>query len=358
MRHIPIRRGSLVLVVFLLLAALSLALAPREPQQGGGLQDRVAALEAAVSSLSQQLAGLTAFRTIDVDCGSGATIQAALTSVQSHLGLVNINVFGVCSENLVMRRSGIRIAAGAPGAGITAANSTLPVIQSVSPDAGLRPVLLDGLTLTGGSAGVLIDFAWQVRLFNCLIRNAGFGIQVDHHGIVRLQQTVVEANGSGVVARNGGLVYIDGGVIRNNAGDGVGLNDATAHIRGSATISSNGFRGVSVSNHSVLSLDAATITGSALTGVFVSGASMVALEDGATITANTGSGISLMDTSIVQKRRSLADIHITNNGGWGIVCSVPPAVAQIVGFGTQQGNISGNGSGNISCPISPGPFAQ
>jgi hypothetical protein len=37
---------------------------------------------------------------------------------------------------------------------------------------------------------------------------------------------------------------------------------------------------------------------------------------------------------------------------------VPPAVAQIVGFGSQQGNISGNGSGNINCPISPGPFAQ
>jgi hypothetical protein len=47
-------------------------------------------------------------------------------------------------------------------------------------------------------------------------------------------------------------------------------------------------------------------------------------------------GISLMDTSIVHKRRSLANIHITSNGGWGIVCSVPPAVAQIVGFHFQM----------------------
>ena len=73
---------------------------------------------------------------------------------------------------------------------------------------------------------------------------------------------------------------------------------------------------------------------------------------------NTGSGISLMDTSLVHKNRSLADIHITNNGAWGLVCSVPPAVAQIVGFTFQTGDISGNASGNINCPISPGPLAQ
>ena len=37
---------------------------------------------------------------------------------------------------------------------------------------------------------------------------------------------------------------------------------------------------------------------------------------------------------------------------------IQPAVAQVVGFTFETGNVSGNASGNIDCPVSPGPKAQ
>ena len=348
------------IVVGVLVSACSLVGAAAPPEQGGGLADRVAALEATVSSLTQQVAALGMGVTIDVHCGTGATIQAALLGVQHHPAAVRINVFGVCSENVRISRNNVQIRAGAPGAGITAAIPFQPVIRTEPFGLGLRLLTLVGLTISGGNNGVLLDYGSQAQLVDCIVtNNSGAGIQVARQSIVRLENVVAEANGGpGVSAATGSLAVINGGTVRNNTSDGVALFNATAEIGNSVVIASNGRYGISPSNHSVLSLNAATVTANAITGVFVSGGSHVSLGAGASITANTGSGISLMDTSIVHKHRSLADIHITNNGAWGIVCSVPPAVAQIVGFTFQTGDISGNPSGNINCPISPGPLAQ
>jgi hypothetical protein len=102
---------------------------------------------------------------------------------------------------------------------------------------------------------------------------------------------------------------------------------------------------------------AATVNSNGFDGLFLSGGSRVYLAAGTIISGNGRSGISLMDTSLAQKFRATFDIHITNNTKYGIVCSDPPAVAQIVGFTFQQGNVIGNPLGNIACPISPGPKA-
>jgi hypothetical protein len=189
---------------------------------------------------------------------------------------------------------------------------------------------------------------------------ATFGVRVDHRSSVHLENTVVEANFSGGLSSvNGGYILLNGGAVRENAGHGISLHSgSTATIKGSASIASNVGFGIELEGRSLLSLAASTVTDNDFTGVFVRGGSSVSLNAGATISANQLSGISLMDTSLVHKTRNLADIHITDNGGYGIVCSLPPAVAQIVGFTFQQGNITGNALGNIDCPISPGPKAQ
>jgi hypothetical protein len=41
------------------------------------------------------------------------------------------------------------------------------------------------------------------------------------------------------------------------------------------------------------------------------------------------------------------DTQVVNNGANGIICSPPPAAAQIVG---SPGTVSGNGSDVIACP--------
>jgi len=358
-RNTPLSRfGSMLAVGVLVAAAFSFVQAAPPPEQNGGLQDRVTALEAAVSSLTQQIAALSLPASIDVNCGGGTTIQSALLSVQNHPAAVRINVFGVCTENVRVPRNNVQIRAGAPGAGITAANPAQPVIRTEPFGLGIRLLSLSGLTLSGGTNGVLADFGAQVQMGNCVVKNNSFaGIQIARQSIVRLENTVVELNGSGVSATTGALAVINGGAVQNNSGDGVVLTDATGEIGGSAVVASNGRYGISPSHHAVLSLNDATVTANTITGVFVTGGSLVSLGAGATITGNMGSGISLMDTSLVHKHRALADIHITNNGSWGVVCSLPPAVAQIIGF-TLTGDISGNASGNINCPISPGPLSQ
>jgi outer membrane murein-binding lipoprotein Lpp len=361
----PLSIARLLVIAAVSLAAVALAASVPAASQNSVAQ-RVADLEAQVGSLAgqvtaltEQLAALTQIRIIDVHCETGEKIGAALVSAQNHPAHVLINVFGVCTENIQVSRSRITIRAGAPSAGIAAANLALPVVRNSSPISGLGALLLEGLTISGGPAGVLADFGTEVRLLNCIVRDNFHGVDVDHESIVRLESTHVEANGTGVSAKNGGHVFISGGALQNNLpGDGLQLEAASADIGNGALITGNGRYGISLTAAATLRVGAATISSSGITGIFVNGGSLVHLGSGATITANTQSGISLMDTSLVMKHRALADIHVTNNGLYGIVCSLPPAVNQIVGFTFQTGDISGNPSGNINCPISPGPFSQ
>jgi hypothetical protein len=339
-------------------AAVVVSMATAPAGQGRGIERRVSVLEDQVAALTEQLAAMSQPLRLDVNCDGGERIQSALDRSQHHPTPVIIRVFGVCHENLVIRRTDLLIFGGAPGAGITGSPGqpvVRPELFSPVPSFGLT-----GLTLTGGAGGVVADFGAHVRLANCRIRGTSIGVRADHGSLVRLENTVVEQNSNdGVLATNGAAVYMTGGVIRNNGAHGLHLQaGASAEASGAATVAANNGNGVLLEGNSRLHLGAATITESAFTGVHASGASLVYLSSGATITANTMSGITLLDTSLVQKFRAEANIHVTSNGGYGIVCSVPPAVAQVVGFTFQQGDVSGNALGNIDCPISPGPKAQ
>ena len=343
-------------------AAVTVGLTAFLPTQSK-LADRVAALETEVATLGDRVDALTVLKVVTVDCGAGQTVQAALFSVPETVRL-QVDVYGTCTENVVVPRNRTLIRGATAGSGITAKNPAQPVIRlAVGP--GNSTLLLRDLTIAGGSDGVLVEFGGVLRMIDCIVSGNTRGVHADHQAVVGIQTSLLTNNfGAGASAANGSHLSIEGGTIQDTSGgdlSGVGVvieTGSTATIGASAIIKSSGFRGISLSRNSVLTLNDATITGSALTGIFASGGATIVLGKGATITTNLGSGISLMDTSIVHKNRSEADIHITNNGGWGIACSLDPAVAQIVGFAFQTGDISGNAAGNINCRISPGPLAQ
>jgi hypothetical protein len=349
-RHPQLSRIGGLVIAFCLIRA-----APVTAQEG--LRPRVEALEAQVATLTGRLDGLTQLKFIDVDCSAGGTIQAALASAQNHPAPVVITVFGVCSENVVILRNEVMIRAGAAGSGITAASATQHVIRSGSPGIRTRSLTLTGLTITGGLAGVFADFGMVVHVRDCVFRNNDTGVSIDHQGIVRLENTVVENSaGHAALAVHGAQLFMSGGALRGSASDGLALRaGASADVRGAAEIASSGAYGVILNSGSTLAFEAATVTGSAFSGIFVSGGSRVSLGRGAVITANTRNGITLTDTSVAQKLRSETDIHITNNGQFGVGCSAAPAAALLVGFGINTGNISGNGQGNINCAMSPVP---
>ena len=324
--------------------------------QSGGLSERVAALEAQVEALTQRLTALTQPLGVDVDCNAGQRIQPALNAVQRHPLPVFITVFGVCPERIVISRSNLFIRAGAPGAGINAPPPGGNVLSVSTNDATPKAFSVHGLTLTGGT--VAVEHSSQARFTDCVIRT---GVVARHRSVVRLENSLI-ANGA-VSLEGGSHLIMTGGEISNSLGNGISLRaGSTALIDGGALIAGNTGDGVNGDDGSSVSLGVATITdngtlGGAFAGVFLRGDSRVYLSAGAIISANRGSGITLMDTSLAQKHRAEADIHITNNTGFGIGCSVPPAVAQVVGFTFQQGDVSGNAKGNIECPISPGPRA-
>lgn len=325
--------------------------------QGNGLAERVGALEAQIEALTRQLTGLTRNLTVDVDCGAGQRLQGALNLVQRHPQAVFINVFGTCTERITISRSNLFLSAGAPSARISPSPPQGWVIRVSPENPTPKAVLLQGLTIEGA---VTVEHSSHFRLVDCVIRNTGgFGIEANHRSTVRLDNTTIADGGNSAVwAQNGSHIVVNGGSIRNSGGNGISLHSgSSAVVGGGAQISGSAGDGISAADGSSLRLGAATVNGNGFDGVFLSGGSRVYLAAGATINGNGRSGISLMDTSLAQKYRTTADIQITNNTKYGIVCSDPPAVAQIVGFTFQHGNISGNPLGNIACPISPGPKA-
>src|SRR5262245_30390401 len=92
-------------------------------------------------------------RTVNVDCGSGDTIARALTKGDDRKSLT-ILVTGSCSESVVINRSDIKLAAGAPGATVIGPDATIDVIRVT----GSR-VTIDGITVTGGRNGITADGA-------------------------------------------------------------------------------------------------------------------------------------------------------------------------------------------------------
>ncbi len=330
--------------------------------QDNGLQQRVTALEAQVETLTRQLFELRQnSTTIKVDCGAGQSLQAALEQVQFRPSRVTIAVFGVCTENIAITRGQLLIRAGAPGAGITAADPSQSAISSNSPGQGSSHATLKGLTIIGGSEGVIVDFGTQLDLIDCVIKDNTYkGVVVDHGARVHLVNSTIEDNG-GLTAHNGAHLFMSGGEVRNSTENGVSLSiGATAQITGGALITASQWDGISANGGSMVAFGPATASGNGLAaglyaGIGAGGGSTVFLWGGAIIDANRGNGIMLKDTSVAQKIRVEKNIHITNNHRWGISCSPGPAVAQLDGFNVNQGTISGNGSGDVSCPKSPTP---
>jgi len=348
------RSGQIAIMVSLGLVASSFMRAAPAAQENG-LQQRLAVLEAQVATLTQQLAAATQNKIVSVNCGAGERIQTAITDARLLPQALIINVFGVCSENVVVRRNGFTmIQAGGPGAGIAAANGTQPV---VSTSAFAVRFALIGLTISGGNTGVFVDWGSHAEVANCILSNNGTAVDVRTRSLIQLFDTVMEDNAvHGIDAGSGSHVFMGGGAIRNNASDGFVLSGgATALIDGAAQIASNGAYGLWLNQRSQVTLRNSTITGSAFSGALVNGGSTLALDDGAVITANTRNGVSLTDTSVLQKRRGLIDIHVTNNGQYGVSCSPSPAVAMLAGFTGNVGDISGNPAGDVNCPMSPAP---
>lgn len=314
-------------------------------QQLATVQQQVATQGQQIVALTQRIAALEPLN-LTVNCAAGQTVAGALAQAGQRPSRVVITVVGVCTEAVAIFRSHTVLRGASIGDGLQGPSATSSVLQVSAKD-----VVLDRLTLAGGR-GVQINPRSEVLITNSRVVGSSFhgvsifsavvdvgtttvegntvvGIQAMSGSILRLNNSVIQTNGSALDVANGSFALLDGGTrLVSNGSGGSASFGSTLHV-GNTIVESNGGAGLSLTGGSVVHFG------------FAGGVGV--------IRANTGHGMQVRDTSVASSLFEGGSAQITNNGGFGVFCSGPPAVAQIVG---QIGTVSGNVAGQINCPVS------
>jgi hypothetical protein len=328
----------------------------------------------------------------DVNCATGQTVGDALARAARTSGPVVITISGVCTEQVVIRRDDVTLQGAVAGDGLTSSDrgATLVWIDGarraklhqltltatgrfsvgVEMSHGAQAVLsfltLDGPELTGVAA---FDGA-VAEVYGCEFRNGWTQIQVTGGHLVFSASTL--DNGlTGILVNRGGTLYGGELTIRGQQQAGIAVSDNGAadlaqdlQVTGNQvgvsvgsggrlrlsgfSIAGNRSEGLVASDGANVFLAAGVVEGNVGHGVRMEGGSILSHLSQATIRNNGGSGISLADTSITRGGSSQA--FITGNGGWGIFCAGPPAVAQVTPPGFSAANVTGNSAGASNCP--------
>jgi len=268
---------------------------------------------------------------VTVNCSSRHSITHVLQTVSG--SPLTITVRGTCHENVTITRNDVTLRGAAPGSGITGPDATLNTITIIS----AQRVMLDNLTVSGGSNGVM---GWGGAAFtvkNSTIQNTGAnGIVVRSNSRAWIESNTVTGNASsGIVVRGSSNGSIINNTVQSNTTFGIVISEgSSARIGvtegGTAAgnlIEGSGADGISVSFTSSAILYGNTIQHNGLSGgyegISVTLHSTLALLGLNTITANTGPGIFLRSSSLRTGRMGGWTItpntnEISNNIGGGI----------------------------------------
>lgn len=347
-----------------------------------------------------------------VDCSAGETVSGALAQT-SAAPSVTITIRGTCAESIFLRRDNVTLQGAMPADGLSAPGpggvvlslngaqrTQLRNMKITGGSSGIWAVEgarfstfnlsvhgfsntgilvgtnsvanLSNTTVTGGKGGVDVGEGATAtinggtisgaRFFNvharggasvslgggALVTGSGFhGAQADTGGSITVgAATIQDSAGTGLFAFQGGSVAaFNGSLIKDNRQGGVGANAGVAQISG-GRVSGNSPMGTLAYNGGALTIqDGAVVEDNTGSGVQLGVASTLAVQQ-ATIRRNTGHGISANDTSVIGGQGN----EIVDNGGWGVWCQGPPAVAMISTAPGGLGNISGNAAGDENCP--------
>jgi hypothetical protein len=247
------------------------------------------------------------------------------------------------------------------GAGVTIGNGSTGSLNNVTIEHsgqvglglgdGASVQVFGGTISDSGIDGVQLD-GGHAQLNNLDVTRSGFqGVAVGIGSTAELNNTTVEySTATGVHAFIGGSVGIgNGSLIQYNGQGGVVAHAGAVNLAG-ADIANNRGAGVSTFDGGRVNMQNGTIiennTGD---GVTIFGGGAVSMQGPNFIRNNAGDGVHVRDTSIALFGDLPSANQIVGNGGWGVVCDGPPAVAQMTG---PPGNVSGNGAGQVNCPSS------
>jgi len=206
--------------------------------------------------------------TLTVDCAKGGTISHALAQGDSRKPLVVV-VRGTCNEYVAISRDDVTLR-GDPGVG-GAANgpgSAAPAILIEGDGA-----YIEGLTVTGGANGVLVEGPVLASMTNVVVRNPASGNAVVVRGGGDLSITgctLMQANRGLQIMRGGAVRVLGNTEIRENAGSGIYVDlNSIVNMTGGSKILANGGHGIDLENGSEGTISNSEIAENS-TGILVS----------------------------------------------------------------------------------------
>lgn len=308
-------------------------------------------------------------RTVTVDCASGDTIARALTRGDERKSLT-ILINGTCSENVVINRSDIKLAAAATGATVAGPDATLDTVRVT----GSR-VTIDGITVTGGLNGIAADGAAGLIVQNTVVQGTGRTGIVYAHGASGIVDTVsVAGNPRDGIAIDAASATVINSQVAQNTRHGVGvftngsarLGLDNLNVPAGNTISANGANGININFGSGALIAMNDISGNGTSSAPGNPRNGIALNSatadligGNTISGNAGQGINLRMSSISIGDTSFGFTSVNTITGNGSAAS-PGGIFAFLGSAVNMQNavISGNnGFGIVLSLRSEGQFA-
>jgi len=219
-----------------------------------------------VSGFAQSATPDAATAIVDVDCGAGDSLAAALAE---HGGGIIFQVSGTCMEHVSITQDDVTIDGGGEAV-LDAGNAPdVPVVHVV----GSRNVTLRGLTVQNAHWGILVEELSTITLENVIAQgnvthgvevifshvvatnlmshdNGRVGLIVDRNSELRLTDSTLEANGiSGLVIFSSAVGRLEGtNIIRGNGAQGITLGQGGKifTIAAELIIEDNGSQGLSL----------------------------------------------------------------------------------------------------------------
>lgn len=204
-------------------------------------------------------------RATDVTVGCPGGIGGQFTNINDALNSLDqfgphtISVSGTCKENLLIHdRNGIAISAvsGQTAIVVNAANPPEIVIQFVK----ARRMSLDGLTVQGGSSGVLVNEDSDAEILNCTMQgNLGDGFGIQEGASATIQNSTFQNNGGSGISEGANATltlstYPQQRIqVHDNQAGGINVDGSFFQINfGTVTIENNGGPGLLASGGRLL----------------------------------------------------------------------------------------------------------
>lgn len=306
-----------------------------------------ASLICAAIALSGSAAALAGHQTIDVDCGVGDTIAAALG--QAHPG-DTINITGTCNERVTIATDRLTLA-GTGNAVIDGDGLGSDPVITID---GARGVALNDLTVQdGGGDGISAGRAAEFSLTGVVLQdNPGIGLKVGENSTVRLEDVEVSGSLIGVDVFTASTAVFSGLIeVYDNVRGIEIVSQAIAEVRGDVVSRDNFLWGIAVINSELEMLAFPESAGSSITardnGLFgfildANGVLGAVAANSAIVAEDNTIGFLLDNGSRIVSPFGAAQVEAKDNAGPGMQ------------FGTDAGatingglNVVGNGVGIV-----------